>query len=126
MYGRDATGRAIVTREIARTLADLVQVKAKIKALEAEEDAHKLKIQKFMGGKAVLGSQDGKDLVTWRHGKEQIKWDYKGLAEDFAKQLSTFLKERDLAKLKAKLERARTDSVRGPRRFLLKPAAGAL
>lgn len=79
----DATLRYRVSREssvtlpdsMAATVANLVQVRGQLKALEADEEEMKLAIVSFMGENDTLVDTDGSTIATWRTAKAAMRLD---------------------------------------------------
>jgi len=55
----------------------LAQIKANIKALEAQEEQYDTLVRGYMADKSTLATIDGKVLATWKSAKPSIKFDAK-------------------------------------------------
>ena len=84
IWGRNEDGTTVeADEETAKAVADLKETTAKIKALEAEEEALKKTIMTAMGTNEIL-TIGGKKAISWKCNKDSSKVDYKGLVEALA------------------------------------------
>lgn len=81
----------------------LAQIKANIKALEAQEEQLDTLVRGYMADKSTLATIDGKVLATWKSAKPSIKFDAKLFEQAMPDIYKQFMRE-----------------VPGSRRFLLK------
>ena len=81
----------------------LAQIKANIKALEAQEEQYDTLVRGYMQDKDTLTTIDGKVLATWKSAKSSIKFDAKLFQESMPDIYKQFMRE-----------------MPGSRRFLLK------
>lgn len=81
----------------------LAQIKANIKALEAQEEQYDTLVRGYMGDKGTLATIDGKVLATWKSAKPSVKFDAKLFESAMPDIYKQFMRE-----------------VPGSRRFLLK------
>jgi len=81
----------------------LAQIKANIKALEAQEEQYDTLVRGYMGDKGTLATIDGKVLATWKSAKPSVKFDAKLFEQAMPDIYKQFMRE-----------------VPGSRRFLLK------
>ena len=81
----------------------LAQIKANIKALEAQEEQYDTLVRGYMADKSTLATIDGKVLATWKSAKPSIKFDAKLFEQAMPDIHKQFMRE-----------------VPGSRRFLLK------
>lgn len=81
----------------------LAQIKANIKALEAQEEQYDTLVRGYMQDKDTLATIDGKVLATWKSAKSSIKFDAKLFQESMPDIYKQFMRE-----------------MPGSRRFLLK------
>ena len=81
----------------------LAQIKANIKALEAQEEQYDTLVRGYMADKSTLATIDGKVLATWKSAKSSIKFDAKLFQEAMPDIYKQFMRE-----------------MPGSRRFLLK------
>jgi len=81
----------------------LAQIKANIKALEAQEEQYDTLVRGYMQDKDTLATIDGKVLATWKSSKPSIKFDAKLFQESMPDIYKQFMRE-----------------MPGSRRFLLK------
>ena len=81
----------------------LAQIKANIKALEAQEEQYDTLVRGYMADKGTLATIDGKVLATWKSAKPSIKFDTKLFEQAMPDIYKQFMRE-----------------VPGSRRFLLK------
>ena len=81
----------------------LAQIKANIKALEAQEEAYDTMVRGYMQDKDTLTTIDGKVLATWKSAKSSIKFDAKLFESAMPDIYKQFMRE-----------------MPGSRRFLLK------
>jgi len=81
----------------------LAQIKANIKALEAQEEAYDTLVRGYMADKDTLTTIDGKVLATWKSAKPSVKFDAKLFQEAMPDIYKQFMRE-----------------MPGSRRFLLK------
>ena len=81
----------------------LAQIKANIKALEAQEEQYDTLVRGYMQDKDTLATIDGKVLATWKSAKSSIKFDAKLFQESMPDIYKQFVRE-----------------MPGSRRFLLK------
>lgn len=81
----------------------LAQVKANIKALEAQEEHLDTLVRGYMGDKDTLATIDGQILATWKSAKPSVKFDAKLFQEAMPDIHKQFMRE-----------------MPGSRRFLLK------
>lgn len=106
LYPKDAGSSIEATPEIADAVAELAQIKAQAKELEAKEGLVGMKIKTFMGENATLIGLDGKPLATWKTAKGSLKTDWKAIAEALAAP--------------PEIITAHTTTSAGSRRFLIK------
>lgn len=81
----------------------LAQIKANIKALEAQEEQYDTLVRGYMQDKDTLATIDGKVLATWKSAKSSVKFDAKLFQESMPDIYKQFVRE-----------------MPGSRRFLLK------
>ena len=81
----------------------LAQIKANIKALEAQEEQYDTLVRGYMQDKGTLATIDGKVLATWKSAKPSVKFDAKLFEQAMPDIYKQFMRE-----------------VPGSRRFLLK------
>jgi len=81
----------------------LAQIKANIKALEAQEEQYDTLVRGYMADKGTLATIDGKVLATWKSAKPSVKFDAKLFESAMPDIYKQFMRE-----------------VPGSRRFLLK------
>lgn len=81
----------------------LAQIKANIKALEAQEEQYDTLVRGYMQDKDTLATIDGKVLATWKSSKPSVKFDAKLFQESMPDIYKQFMRE-----------------MPGSRRFLLK------
>lgn len=81
----------------------LAQIKANIKALEAQEEQYDTLVRGYMQDKDTLATIDGKVLATWKSAKSSIKFDAKLFQESMPDIYKQYMRE-----------------MPGSRRFLLK------
>jgi len=81
----------------------LAQIKANIKALEAQEEQYDTLVRGYMADKGTLATIDGKVLATWKSAKPSVKFDAKLFEQAMPDIYKQFMRE-----------------VPGSRRFLLK------
>lgn len=81
----------------------LAQIKANIKALEAQEEQYDTLVRGYMQDKDTLTTIDGKVLATWKSAKPSVKFDAKLFQESMPDIYKQFMRE-----------------MPGSRRFLLK------
>ena len=81
----------------------LAQIKANIKALEAQEEQYDTLVRGYMQDKDTLTTIDGKVLATWKSSKPSVKFDAKLFQESMPDIYKQFMRE-----------------MPGSRRFLLK------
>jgi predicted phage-related endonuclease len=81
----------------------LAQIKANIKALEAQEEAYDTLVRGYMADKDTLTTIDGKVLATWKSAKPSVKFDAKLFESAMPDIYKQFMRE-----------------MPGSRRFLLK------
>ena len=81
----------------------LAQIKANIKALEAQEEQYDTLVRGYMQDKDTLATIDGKVLATWKSAKSSVKFDAKLFQESMPDIYKQFMRE-----------------MPGSRRFLLK------
>lgn len=81
----------------------LAQIKANIKALEAQEEQYDTLVRGYMQDKDTLATIDGKVLATWKSAKSSVKFDAKLFQESMPDIYKQYMRE-----------------MPGSRRFLLK------
>jgi predicted phage-related endonuclease len=81
----------------------LAQIKANIKALEAQEEQYDTLVRGYMGESSVLANIEGQVLATWKNAKPSVKFDSKLFQEAMPDIHKQFMRE-----------------MPGSRRFLLK------
>jgi len=81
----------------------LAQIKANIKALEAQEEQYDTLVRGYMGEASVLANIEGQVLATWKNAKPSVKFDSKLFQEAMPDIHKQFMRE-----------------MPGSRRFLLK------
>ena len=81
----------------------LAQIKANIKALEAQEEQYDTLVRGYMADRDTLTTIDGKVLATWKSAKSSIKFDAKLFQESMPDIYKQYMRE-----------------MPGSRRFLLK------
>lgn len=86
--------RAVVItapKDIADRVANLAQLKERIKELEDEADNDKLELQKVLGDADTLVDSSGRVLCTWKKAKDSERFDAKALESAHPALYSQFL-----------------------------------
>lgn len=91
------------SRSVEEACQALSNIKANIKALEAQEEALQTLVQGYMGESGLLATVDGKVLATWKSAKASKKFDSKLFQESMPDIYEQYVRE-----------------MPGSRRFLLK------
>lgn len=71
----------------------LAQIKANIKALEAQEEQYDTLVRGYMQDKDTLATIDGKVLATWKSAKSSVKFDAKLFQESMPDIYKQFMRE---------------------------------
>jgi predicted phage-related endonuclease len=104
LYPTEATGSLkTASASVEQACLALSQVKAQIKALEAQEEQYQTLVAGYMGDASVLSNIEGQVLATWKNAKASIKFDAKLFQEAMPDIHKQFMRE-----------------MAGSRRFLLK------
>ena len=104
LYPQEATGSLkTASASVEQACLALAQVKAQIKALEAQEEQYQTLVAGYMGDASVLSNIEGQVLATWKNAKPSIKFDAKLFQEAMPDIHKQFMRE-----------------MPGSRRFLLK------
>lgn len=103
LYPVSQEGLKTASQAVEQAAAVLSEIKAKIKALEAQEDQLSTMLQGYLADADTLVTVDGRVLATWKSAKPSMKFD--------AKLFSTAMPD---------IYRQFTVSSPGSRRFLLK------
>lgn len=103
LYPVSQEGLKTASQAVEQAAAVLGNIKAQIKALEAQEDQLATMLQGYLGDKDTLVTVDGRVLATWKSAKPSMKFD----AKLFATAMPDIYKQF-------------TVSSAGSRRFLLK------
>jgi hypothetical protein len=104
LYPQEATGSLkTASASVEQACLALAQVKAQIKALEAQEEQYQTMVAGYMGDASVLSNIEGQVLATWKNAKPSIKFDSKLFQEAMPDIHKQFMRE-----------------MAGSRRFLLK------
>ena len=104
LYPQEATGSLkTASASVEQACLALSQVKAQIKALEAQEEQYQTLVAGYMGDASVLSNIEGQVLATWKNAKPSIKFDAKLFQEAMPDIHKQFMRE-----------------MPGSRRFLLK------
>lgn len=103
LYPVSQEGLKTASQAVEQAAAVLGNIKAQIKALEAQEDQLATMLQGYLGDKDTLVTVDGQVLATWKSAKPSMKFD----AKLFATAMPDIYKQF-------------TVSSAGSRRFLLK------
>jgi predicted phage-related endonuclease len=104
LYPQEATGSLkTASASVEQACLALSQVKAQIKALEAQEEQYQTLVAGYMGDASVLSNIEGQVLATWKNAKPSIKFDAKLFQEAMPDIHKQFMRE-----------------MAGSRRFLLK------
>jgi predicted phage-related endonuclease len=104
LYPQEATGSLkTASASVEQACLALAQVKAQIKALEAQEEQYQTLVAGYMGDASVLSNIEGQVLATWKNAKSSVKFDSKLFQEAMPDIHKQFMRE-----------------MPGSRRFLLK------
>lgn len=104
LYPQEAVGSLkTASASVEQACLALAQVKANIKALEAQEEQYQTLVAGYMGEASVLSNIEGQVLATWKNAKPSIKFDSKLFQEAMPDIHKQFMRE-----------------MAGSRRFLLK------
>jgi predicted phage-related endonuclease len=104
LYPQEATGSVkTASASVEQACLALAQVKANIKALEAQEEQYQTLVAGYMGEASTLSSIEGQVLATWKNAKPSVKFDAKLFQEAMPDIHKQFMRE-----------------MPGSRRFLLK------
>ena len=104
LYPQEAAGSLkTASASVEQACLALSQVKAQIKALEAQEEQYQTLVAGYMGDASVLSNIEGQVLATWKNAKPSIKFDAKLFQEAMPDIHKQFMRE-----------------MAGSRRFLLK------
>ncbi len=78
LYPQEATGSVkTASASVEQACLALSQVKANIKALEAQEEQLQTLVAGYMGDSSTLSSIDGQVLATWKNAKSSARFDSK-------------------------------------------------
>ena len=78
LYPQEATGSLkTASASVEQACLALAQVKANIKALEAQEEQYQTLVSGYMGEASVLSNIEGQVLATWKNAKSSAKFDSK-------------------------------------------------
>jgi len=78
LYPQEATGSVkTASASVEQACLALAQVKANIKALEAQEEQLQTLVSGYMGESSVLSTIEGQVLATWKNAKPSLKFDSK-------------------------------------------------
>jgi predicted phage-related endonuclease len=104
LYPTEATGSIkTASASVEQACLALAQVKANIKALEAQEEQYQTLVAGYMGEASTLSSIDGQVLATWKNAKPSARFDSKLFQSAMPDIYNQFVRE-----------------VPGSRRFLIK------
>jgi predicted phage-related endonuclease len=104
LYPQETIGSVkTASASVEQACLALAQVKANIKALEAQEEQLQTLVSGYMGESSVLSTIEGQVLATWKNAKPSIKFDSKLFQEAMPDIHKQFMRE-----------------MPGSRRFLLK------
>ncbi len=83
----------IATDEIKALVEKIAEVRAIRKSLEKEEEILKGKLELFMGDAALLSTDDGEELLTWKYTAPRKIFDTKKFEAECPEIFRVFLKE---------------------------------
>ena len=94
LYPQEATGSLkTASASVEQACLALSQVKAQIKALEAQEEQYQTLVAGYMGDASVLSNIEGQVLATWKNAKPSIKFDAKLFQEAMPDIHKQFMRE---------------------------------
>ena len=94
LYPQEATGSLkTASASVEQACLALAQVKAQIKALEAQEEQYQTMVAGYMGDASVLSNIEGQVLATWKNAKSSIKFDAKLFQEAMPDIHKQFMRE---------------------------------
>ena len=103
LYPQGSEHAKTASASVEQACLALAQIKANIKALEAQEEQYQTLVSGYMGEASVLSNIEGQVLATWKNAKPSIKFDAKLFQEAMPDIHKQFMRE-----------------MLGSRRFLLK------
>ena len=103
LYPQGSEHAKTASASVEQACLALAQIKANIKALEAQEEQLQTLVSGYMGEASVLSTIEGQVLATWKNAKPSIKFDAKLFQEAMPDIHKQFMRE-----------------MAGSRRFLLK------
>ena len=103
LYPQGSEHAKTASASVEQACLALAQIKANIKALEAQEEQIQTLVSGYMGEASVLSTIEGQVLATWKNAKPSIKFDAKLFQEAMPDIHKQFMRE-----------------MAGSRRFLLK------
>ena len=103
LYPKDSGGSAVASAEVVDAVANLAEIKAKVKELETEADVAEKIILQAMSEASTLLADTGEILATWKTAKASKTFDRTRFEAEHADLAATYMIERP-----------------GSRRFLLK------
>jgi len=78
LYPQEAVGSLkTASASVEQACLALAQIKANIKALEAQEEQYDTLVRGYMGEASVLANIEGQVLATWKNAKPSVKFDTK-------------------------------------------------
>lgn len=77
LYPQGTEAVKTASASVEQACLALAQVKANIKALEAQEEQLQTLVSGYMGESSVLSTIDGQVLATWKNAKPSVKFDSK-------------------------------------------------
>jgi predicted phage-related endonuclease len=78
LYPQEVTGSLkTASASVEQACLALAQIKANIKALEAQEEQYQTLVAGYMGDASVLSNIEGQVLATWKNAKSSAKFDSK-------------------------------------------------
>jgi len=78
LYPQEVTGTLkTASASVEQACLALAQIKANIKALEAQEEQYQTLVSGYMGDASVLSNIEGQVLATWKNAKSSAKFDSK-------------------------------------------------
>jgi predicted phage-related endonuclease len=104
LYPQEVTGTLkTASASVEQACLALAQIKANIKALEAQEEQYQTLVSGYMGDASVLSNIEGQVLATWKNAKASPKFDSKLFQSSMPDIYQQFVRD-----------------IPGSRRFLLK------
>lgn len=93
LFPQDSGEKVLASDEICEKIQCLKELKAKQKELSTTVEKVQMEVQKYMGENAVLTTNRGEILATWRNTKPRRSFDAKALQSENADLYENYIKE---------------------------------